>query len=111
MDKNFDAVWVRELEVYGENSQVCYRHEQAIIKNLLRKIVKGTYDSALAVKAWEYYAETVRQEYRREYGAIAGVAEKRALAVLTARHFEEWVRDGEITPADCGVKGEVPAGF
>ena len=106
-----DMVWVRELEIHGENSQVCYRHEQAIIKNLLRKIVKGTYDSALAVKAWEYYAETVRQEYRREYGAIAGVAEKRALAVLTARHFEDVVRTGEYDPADYGIKGELQINF
>jgi hypothetical protein len=104
-------VWVRELEVYGENDQMCYRHEQAIIKSLLRKIVKGTYNPALAVKAWEYYAETVRQGYRREYGAFAGAAEKRALAVMTARHFEDVVRTGEYVPADYGLKGELQINF
>jgi hypothetical protein len=112
MDTKIDMVWVRELAAYADNAERVYnRRRRDFDTNAMRKIVRGTYDAEKAVKLWWYFADYVRHEYQKEYGALCPKPETMEYARQCARRFEEWVRDGEITPADCGVKGEVPAGF
>lgn len=66
---SIDAEGARELELFIVNDSYTYRQVQAIIANLAKKIKKGTYDHAKAVKLWGYAADTGAQRYTKEYGA------------------------------------------
>jgi len=105
-DTSIDQAWLRELELFADNDQACYRQRQAIEKNLLRKMVKGTYDSVKAFKSWLNYAEAARQMYRRAFDCpLAPVAVKREMAGRESAHFESEVSNGCFDPADYGLKG------
>jgi hypothetical protein len=59
----------RELSLFAENDEPLYRRMvKPIEKNLARKIKKGTYDSKMALKAWEYLAEAAAKKYVKEFG-------------------------------------------
>lgn len=66
---SIDAEGARELELFIVNDSYTYRQVQAIIANLAKKIKKGTYDHAKAVKLWGYAADTGAQRYTKEFGA------------------------------------------
>lgn len=60
----------RELNLYAENDANLYRQRFIpIIKNLTRKINKGTYDPRKAPKIWEYYYDDAAKRYRKEFGS------------------------------------------
>lgn len=65
-----DTDAARELTLYAENDGYLYRHHaKPIIANLARKMRKGQYDVAKAVKAWEYFATEAAKKYCRDFGA------------------------------------------
>lgn len=65
-----DPTAARELELFIENSAQLYRQQLIpILKNLWRKMQKGTYDHTKAVKLWTYLADRGAKLYARE---IAG---------------------------------------
>ncbi len=59
----------RELALFIVNDGDLYRQQaQPIIKNLRKKIAKGTYDGTKALKLWGYLANSGAQKYTKEFG-------------------------------------------
>jgi hypothetical protein len=98
MTATIDHDAARELELYATNSGDLYRQQALpIIRNLAAKIVKGTYDSALAPKAWMYLAEGAAKGYSREFGPCRfSRATLAATAALLADSYAEHIAD-EVT--------------
>lgn len=91
-----DEVALRELDLYIANTYELVGAPNSIGKsidvNLRRKLEKGTYDSALAPKAWLHLADEGAKRYTREFGSdspIFNAATRRALAESLARAWEE----------------------
>ena len=64
-----DEVAARELTLYIENDAGLYRQRiQPIIKNLARKMKKGTFDAGLAQKGFMYAVEHGLKNYNKEFG-------------------------------------------
>lgn len=45
----------KEIVLFIENTESLVNRQQDYLKNIERKMLKGTYDPELAVKFWEYY--------------------------------------------------------
>ena len=75
---NEDAA--HDLFLYADNTNELYPRKKTILANLLRKILKGTYNPALAPKAFEYLMNDAAKRYVREMG-----------------HASEWGRGGAFT--------------
>ena len=64
-----DEVAARELTLYIENDATLYRQRiQPIIKNLARKMKKGTFDTELAQKGFMYAVEHGLKNYNKDFG-------------------------------------------
>ena len=63
------ATEIRELSLYIPNNEPLYKQAQSIIENLAKKIVKGTYDETLALKAWQNLADRGAAQYDKEFGS------------------------------------------
>ncbi len=69
LDEAADEVAARELTLYIENDASLYRQRvQPIIKNLARKMKKGTFDAELAVKGFMYAVEHGLKNYKKDFG-------------------------------------------
>mgnify|MGYP003122131169 CR=1 FL=1 len=69
LDEAADEVAARELTLYIENDASLYRQRiQPIIKNLARKMKKGTFDAELAQKGFMYAVEHGLKNYNKEFG-------------------------------------------
>lgn len=86
---------VRELELYADNTAELYPQFQSIIRNIKRKIVKGTYDPKLAPKLWRYWFDAAAKGYKREHGWLASVAVRQTLAEQRAVEEYEAILRGE----------------
>ncbi len=63
---------VTELKLFVENdSELYHRRAKPIMDNLLRKIRKGTYNPALAPKAFQYLADDGAKKYDKEFAGGA----------------------------------------
>lgn len=68
-----DGTAARELMLFIVNDGDLYRQQtQPILKNLRKKIAKGTYDSTKAIKLWGYLANSGAQKYTKEFGGMYG---------------------------------------
>jgi hypothetical protein len=74
-----DPIGARELLLVTENEYSLHRQQQAIEKNLLRKLKSGKYDHAKAAKAWQYWMDAGAKLYAKQYGGSFSPA-TRALA-------------------------------
>ena len=87
---------VRELVLYIDNDGDLYRQMTTpIMRNLARKMLKGTYDHDLAVKGWGHLANAGAQKYTKEFGGSGNgsygsfsPADRKAAAVELADAFE-----------------------
>ena len=68
MATNLDTEAVRELTLYADNTAELHRRECDIIRNLAKRIAKGTYDATLAPKLWRYWYDEAAKRYVREFG-------------------------------------------
>lgn len=58
-----------ELRLHIENSEQLYRSQMVpIIKNVQRRMKKGTYDHGLAPKLWQYLVDNGARNYCKLYG-------------------------------------------
>ena len=81
------------------------RQTEPIIKNLKRKIAKGTYDPAKALILWKYLADSGAKLYaEHEYGSssqkwheIFTVADRKSAAKQLADYYEEHVKEKPMT--------------
>ena len=67
MQGRVDHVAARELFLFIQNDSVLYRQEQAIDANLRKKLKRGVFDKALAVKLFMYLADAGAKKYENEY--------------------------------------------
>jgi len=94
---------VRELVLYIENDGDLYRQTTTpIMKNLAKKMLKGTYNHTLAVKGWTYLANAGAQKYIKEFGGSGNgsygsfsPADRKAAAEEFAEAFEA---EAEVNP-------------
>jgi hypothetical protein len=95
MEKTFEEIAARELQLYAENSFTVYqRILHPVIENLKKKIEKGIFDKEKAVKAFEHVADFAAQQYHKEFGAalvpwyhIFDKATRRACAIAMTNDF------------------------
>lgn len=101
-----DPVAAHELELYIENEPALVAASNSlgklIMRNLSRMILRGTYDSTKAWKAWMPLADEGAKRYTREYGDRFGTgfskATREMVANSLAEAFESDVRLGAISP-------------
>jgi hypothetical protein len=68
-----DKPLAQELAYATSNDGTLYRQMmQPVMKNLALKKIKGTYDGALAVKAWTNVIDAFLSAYRKKYGRYSG---------------------------------------
>lgn len=98
MTKTFpDMNAARELAMYAMNERdIYFQSIRPVIANLSKKVKRGTYDSAKAVKAWEHVATAAAMKYNQEFGtpgtnyySIFNAATRRAAAAELAENFSE----------------------
>ena len=66
----FDEAAADELRLYIDNDGDLYRQlTQPIMKNLMKKIDKGTYEHDLGVKAFMHLVDAGAKKYVKEFGS------------------------------------------
>jgi hypothetical protein len=98
-----DPVAARELELYIENERNLVGPGNSIGANIMRmlagRIVRGTYDSTKAWKAWVPLVTEGAKRYKREFGPInANKATRDAVATRLSEAFEGEIRVGALDP-------------
>lgn len=86
---------VRELELYADNDSALYAQREPYLKNMARRMKKGTYKPELGVKLWAYYVERAAKKYAHEiarepksWARMFPPAVRREVA----KHYEEEAR-------------------
>ncbi len=90
-----------ELELYIVNDGDLYRQRaQPIIKNLAKKMLKGTYSHIKAAKLWAYLADAGAQKYTKDFDArgassygIFSKADRVAVGKSLADNYREGVQE------------------
>lgn len=98
-----DTVAARELELYIENERNLVGPGNTMGANIMRmlagRIVRGTYDSTKAWKAWSPLVTEGAKRYKREHGPLnASKATRDAVATRLSEAFEAEVRVGALDP-------------
>lgn len=84
----------RELALYTINSGELYRGQaQAIIKNLAKKMHKGTFDRELAVKAFGYLADSGSKMYQKDFGYSFKKSDRKLAAEEMLNHYMEQIQE------------------
>ena len=91
-----DKEAARELFLYAENNSDLY-HQQyiPIVRNLVKKFHKGTYDKEKAVKLWMYYVEANAKHYAKNHSSQVSDWKylfNKNTRLAVAREFEEYVK-------------------
>lgn len=87
----------KELELYAQNESALYPQKQAIIKNIQRRLKKGTYDATKAVRLWRYWIDNAATRYRKEFSMTGGfnVPTRDAAARMVAEYEIGRIRGNE----------------
>ena len=106
-----DEYALNELETYIENESELYEQKVHILKNMARKIQKGTYDSDFAVKSWLHWVDLGAKRYLKEIES--DIKFPKELRVVLARQvaqeeakriksgeYDEMFKDKSVAPAD-----------
>jgi hypothetical protein len=99
-----DPIAAREIELYAINDSELYnRSRLPILKNLKKKLEKGTYKSELAAKLWLPFINKALMKYNKEFGSrgdkwsdLLSVADRKILAMQFARDTERDFKNGEF---------------
>ena len=85
-----NKIEARELESFVMNDEPLYRQQWTpIIKNLVRRKKKGTYDSEKAIKLFEYLTKAGSTKYRKSFpGTDFNPATRRLAAISLRNDFE-----------------------
>jgi hypothetical protein len=93
----------RELKLYIDNDAQLYRQQfEPILKNLMTKIGRGTYDSVKSVKLWGYLCESGAKKYHREFGGSGRDRWNLLFPVADRKQCAEAFRDDFETEAELG---------
>lgn len=95
--REIDEVYAREIFLFGQSDGDLYRQRTtAIIDNLAKKYVKGTYDKTLARKLWRYWADDAAKRYAAEFlnqktGFPVNVPTRELIAAMAEENYFEHV--------------------
>ena len=97
-----DMIAAHELAMYAENERdIYFQNIRPVIDNLSKKVKRGTYDSAKAVKAWEHVATAAAMKYNKEFGTpgtpyytMFNAETRREAAKLILECFEDEIWEG-----------------
>ncbi len=96
--ENYEAERV-ELALYIDNDGQLYPQKKAIIENMKRKIERGEYDPALAVKGWMHWVDAGAKKYCKEFGCeiirTFPIAVRTAVAQDVADETYKAIKSGE----------------
>ena len=87
-----DKTSARELELYIDNTQQHYRQKVAIFQNLQKKIKRGKFDRALAIKGLMHVVDAGARAYTKEHGSPGARPRDmfdRATRTMVAKEFLE----------------------
>ena len=63
-------IGARELQLFIDNDFQLYRQQhEPIIRSLMRKRARGTFDLEKSVKLWSYLVESGAKKYHQEFGS------------------------------------------
>jgi hypothetical protein len=68
---SIDEEAARELDITMESESALHRQFMSVVEMLKKRVEKGTYDPALAWKAWMFWYEAGARAYASEYGPYA----------------------------------------
>lgn len=89
-----DPVAARELFLYITNDYDLYkRNISMVLKNLSKKIQKGTYDRKKALKLWGYSAEWGAQKYARDFGGTWHQMFNKSTRTLVAKELQDYYQE------------------
>ena len=82
----------RELALYTLNNGELYRGQAtAIIANMARKMKQGKFDKELAVKGFEYLADSGSKAYKKEFGYSFKKSDRTLAAAEMLDHYMEQI--------------------
>lgn len=85
--EGYDEETVRELEIMADNDAMLYKQSFIpIVKNLLRKKMKGVYDHDLAKKLWKYHMDRTNTQF--SLGATPDDRREAASRLADRQEFE-----------------------
>ena len=101
----------RELELHIKNNEPLLKREEAIEKNLLKKIEKDTYEQDKATKAFKNLADEGARDYNKQFASsgdrIFSAEDKKQAAKALQESFEKEVEGGSFDIKDTqGLTGE-----
>ena len=84
----------RELALYTINTGELYRGQaRAIIANLAKKMKQGKFDKELAVKAFEYLADSGSKLYDKDFGYRFSKSDRKLAAEEILDHYMEQITE------------------
>lgn len=96
---NGSEITAHELVLFIVNDGDLYRQQtQPILKNLAKKIKKGVYDHAKAVKLWGYLADNGAQRYTKESssgyrGATSYGIFSKPIRMIAAKELQDYYQE------------------
>ena len=100
-----DTVAAVELDLFAQTTGQLYPMRCNITNNLLRKLARGTYDAALAPRAWLHWYDEAARHYVREHGGHLAVIFPRRVRLQAAEdqaaHEYLKMTRGEYTPKEA----------
>lgn len=90
----------RALALCYDNESAQQSQKESIINNLAKKMAKGVYNKAMAVKLWSYAAKSGADAYAKQYGShgdtgssMFNAATRLAAAKILEEENEEYVKE------------------
>lgn len=108
-NENFDYALIQEIKLVAENDENLYRRQgRPIVENLAKKMAKGTFDAAKAVKLYEYLADSAVKDYSvSQFGKrtpTLTILSKPERQVLAQQLFESYADEIEYAAKEIMAK-------
>jgi len=84
----------RELHITGDSMPELSNRRDSIIRNLKRKLDKGTYETDKAVKLAGYLIDDANKQYKKDFGHSFSTAQRKEVATQWIKEFEGEVAAG-----------------
>lgn len=108
-DKYDDELQAEDVELFAENDSQLYNSRfLPIIKNLKKKLEKGTFDVNKAAILWKYYWEDADKRYQKQVlhrnpsGFVLSVNDRKLLSKKKAQEIKEQYDDDKLQEYKAG---------
>lgn len=103
---------VRELMLHADNDRQLHKSSHVpIIKNLSKKVGKGTYDHSKAEKLWGYHANRAAQSYHKAHSSkdtswhkMFSPADRKEAARRWANEHKDNLKEETMDPIRSGIQ-------